>query len=295
MCLKLHYWVQNASNYQSFRIFKLYPKISEVLSFLFKITYGNFPKNSYNETFKFRMDVISLSIICTYIYETCASLSIRGKIRTTTKRRSWNTGAHLEVRYEVTSILKVGLSLHLLTWKPLGQHIDGSWITSFLSWAVLTSCWKLSPEPLADSIQPWSYRPSSLCTTTWKKKEKEKRILLLYIFIFSGFLVTYLTMKELVKTNGRVNWFFFYFHRFWRITPLYMVCVAIWGTLIGHMGKGPNKEDFTQSRMDMCRDYWWTNLLYIQNLYPYPGNQNKTVRLYLETCHAVTVVVVTRI
>ena len=99
-------------------------------------------------------------------------------------------------------------------------------------------------------------------------------------FIFSGFLVTYLTLKELAKTNGRVNWFLFYFHRFWRITPLYMVCLAIWATLIGHMGKGPNKEAFTESKMDMCHDYWWANLLYIQNLYPYPGNLSRTVSLY---------------
>ena len=98
--------------------------------------------------------------------------------------------------------------------------------------------------------------------------------------IFSGFLVTYLTLKELAKTNGRVNWFLFYFHRFWRITPLYMVCLAIWATLIIHFGKGPNKDDYAQFRTEVCRDYWWANLLYIQNLYPFPGNLSSTVSMY---------------
>ncbi len=32
---------------------------------------------------------------------------------------------------------------------------------------------------------------------------------------FSGFLVSYLTLKEM-KKKGKVSWLLFYFHRFWR-------------------------------------------------------------------------------
>ncbi|XP_072028213.1 nose resistant to fluoxetine protein 6-like [Amphiura filiformis] len=94
-------------------------------------------------------------------------------------------------------------------------------------------------------------------------------------FLLSGFLVTYLTLKELKKTSGRVNWFLFYFHRFWRITPLYMVCLAIWATLSPYLGKGGAKDDFYDGANYWCEKYWWTNLLYISNLYPFPGNINE--------------------
>ena len=35
-------------------------------------------------------------------------------------------------------------------------------------------------------------------------------------FFLSGFLVAYMTLKHLKKGNGRINWFLYYFHRFWR-------------------------------------------------------------------------------
>ncbi|XP_072028215.1 O-acyltransferase like protein-like [Amphiura filiformis] len=94
-------------------------------------------------------------------------------------------------------------------------------------------------------------------------------------FLLSGFLVTYLTLKELRKTSGRINWFLFYFHRFWRITPLYMVTLAIFATLTPYLGKGGGKDDSLKLSSEACQKYWWTNLLYISNLYPFPGNLNE--------------------
>ena len=40
--------------------------------------------------------------------------------------------------------------------------------------------------------------------------------------IFSGLLVAYLTMKEMQKRDGRLNWVMFYFHRFWRSVDAYL-------------------------------------------------------------------------
>ncbi|XP_038052246.1 uncharacterized protein LOC119724969 [Patiria miniata] len=90
-------------------------------------------------------------------------------------------------------------------------------------------------------------------------------------FFLSGLLLTYLTLKHLQKANGRLNWFLFYLHRFIRITPAYMICIAVWTTLIVHFGEGPGKVDLFESAANMCRERWWTNLLYINNLYPFPG------------------------
>ena len=33
---------------------------------------------------------------------------------------------------------------------------------------------------------------------------------------FSGLLVAYLCLKKMSENNGKLNWFLFYFHRFWR-------------------------------------------------------------------------------
>ena len=40
-----------------------------------------------------------------------------------------------------------------------------------------------------------------------------------YPCCFSGLLVSYLTLQELEKRNGKMNWLLFYFHRFWRWAP----------------------------------------------------------------------------
>ncbi|XP_071944620.1 O-acyltransferase like protein-like [Antedon mediterranea] len=91
-------------------------------------------------------------------------------------------------------------------------------------------------------------------------------------FVLSGLLLTYLTLKHLKKTNGRINWLLFYFHRFWRLTPSYMMSIGILSTLFVYFGKGIGKNEFAEYSTNTCSDYWWTNLLYINNLYPFPGS-----------------------
>ncbi|KAJ8021728.1 Nose resistant to fluoxetine protein 6 [Holothuria leucospilota] len=90
-------------------------------------------------------------------------------------------------------------------------------------------------------------------------------------FTLSGLLVTYLTLKELKQKNGKLNWFLFYFHRFWRLTPSYMIALGISASLMIHMGVGPTKEQQILYTKQFCTDYWWTNLLYFNNLYPFYG------------------------
>ena len=94
----------------------------------------------------------------------------------------------------------------------------------------------------------------------------------------SGLLVTYLTLKELTKNNGKMNWVLFYVHRYWRITPVYAMVIAIAATLAIQFGKGPQKEDFFSYTQEKCQQYWWSYLLYFNNLYPFPGNLGTEVR-----------------
>ncbi|XP_071115590.1 O-acyltransferase like protein-like isoform X1 [Haliotis cracherodii] len=84
-------------------------------------------------------------------------------------------------------------------------------------------------------------------------------------FTLSGLLVAYLAMKELKKGRGKLNWAMFYFHRFWRLTPVYMMMLMFYTCLLHYLGDGPIWPQ-TGVQKQQCRDNWWTNLLYINNL-----------------------------
>ncbi|XP_067662821.1 nose resistant to fluoxetine protein 6-like [Haliotis asinina] len=84
-------------------------------------------------------------------------------------------------------------------------------------------------------------------------------------FTLSGLLVAYLAMKELKKGQGKLNWAMFYFHRFWRLTPVYMMMLMFYTCLFHYLGDGPIWPQ-TGVQKQQCRDNWWTNLLYINNL-----------------------------
>ncbi|ESP03530.1 hypothetical protein LOTGIDRAFT_237644 [Lottia gigantea] len=85
-------------------------------------------------------------------------------------------------------------------------------------------------------------------------------------FLLSGFLVTYLTLKDLGKKKVKGGYMFmYYFHRFWRLTPLYMIVLMTFSCLYAYMGEGPLWPE-TIPAADYCKTNWWTNLLYVNNL-----------------------------
>ncbi|KAK7497005.1 hypothetical protein BaRGS_00011741 [Batillaria attramentaria] len=87
-------------------------------------------------------------------------------------------------------------------------------------------------------------------------------------FVLSGLLVAYLSLKELNKNNGQLNWPMFYFHRFWRLTPVYMMVILFNTALQPYLGSGPNWPDIDarDAMRKPCEENWWTNMLYINNL-----------------------------
>nr|XP_022323723.1 nose resistant to fluoxetine protein 6-like [Crassostrea virginica] len=84
-------------------------------------------------------------------------------------------------------------------------------------------------------------------------------------FALSGFLLAYLTFKEMEKRDGKINWIMFYFHRFWRLTPAYMLVLMTEATLSPYFADGPIYPP-NGFEVDYCEDSWWRNLLYINNL-----------------------------
>ncbi|XP_041377307.1 nose resistant to fluoxetine protein 6-like [Gigantopelta aegis] len=85
-------------------------------------------------------------------------------------------------------------------------------------------------------------------------------------FMISGMLVTWLTLKDLAKKKLSAGYLAqFVFHRFWRLTPIYMFVLAGFGCLYTYLGSGPLWPEAIKAA-DMCKENWWTNLLYVNNL-----------------------------
>ena len=96
-------------------------------------------------------------------------------------------------------------------------------------------------------------------------------------FFLSGLLVAYLTTKEF-KDKGKLNWIYYFCHRYWRLTPLYAYVMLVLMVITAFMPGGPfqwqaaNPHGILFHTSDSCRTYWWSNLIYINNFYPGYGN-----------------------
>ena len=89
-------------------------------------------------------------------------------------------------------------------------------------------------------------------------------------FFIGAVLVSFIFFKELERNKKAVmsakGWFMFYFHRIVRLSPTYYMAMAF-GTWVF--------VPFTSQRVyrlvngdsrDPCNDYFWRNVLYINNL-----------------------------
>ncbi|XP_077985928.1 O-acyltransferase like protein-like [Glandiceps talaboti] len=87
-------------------------------------------------------------------------------------------------------------------------------------------------------------------------------------FVISGMLVTYWSLKKLDEEDGKINWLLFYFHKFWRIFPLYYFVLFSYMYCLVYTSMGPMKY-LLDNTLDECYSNWWTNVLFIQNFHPY--------------------------
>ncbi|XP_029182927.2 nose resistant to fluoxetine protein 6-like [Acropora millepora] len=91
-------------------------------------------------------------------------------------------------------------------------------------------------------------------------------------FFLSGLLVGYIGFRRMEMNSGKLPLFQFYFHRFWRLTPSYMFTILFFTNMVAFLGDGPlwygSQMLLGAGTKNPCVDKWWTNLLYINNLYP---------------------------
>ncbi|XP_035828396.1 nose resistant to fluoxetine protein 6 [Aplysia californica] len=85
-------------------------------------------------------------------------------------------------------------------------------------------------------------------------------------FTLSGFLTAYLAVKEMKKKSWKINWGLFYFHRFWRLTPPYMLTLLLVLGLQRFFGSGALWSNVQPGDKTSCENSWWTHLLYVNNI-----------------------------
>ena len=89
-------------------------------------------------------------------------------------------------------------------------------------------------------------------------------------FWLSGFFMAYFFLEDLEKSvkASPVKILKVYIHRYLRVTPVYMFCLFFFWTLQIYMGNGPLYVFIDETFFGECKDYWWTNLLYVNNFIP---------------------------
>ncbi len=90
-------------------------------------------------------------------------------------------------------------------------------------------------------------------------------------FFLSGLLVAYLTFRQMQRSKGRFPFLPYYVHRILRLTPTYMFVLFFYWFVTVHLGNGPLINAAlgpNSSGNKQCADYWWSNLLYINNFVP---------------------------
>jgi len=89
-------------------------------------------------------------------------------------------------------------------------------------------------------------------------------------FWLGGLLMGYLTLMELEKRRGKlgvIGWTFVYLHRLLRILPMYIFMMIIYNWFARRVGSGPLWFE-TDAMTENCDEYWWSNLLFINNFVP---------------------------
>jgi len=85
--------------------------------------------------------------------------------------------------------------------------------------------------------------------------------------------VSSLRLAQLAKNRRLPNPLLMYVHRYLRLTPVMAFWLLLFFKLTPHLSDGPFWQDYVHSVVDKCDGSWWSQLLYIQNFYPWDSDK----------------------
>ena len=88
-------------------------------------------------------------------------------------------------------------------------------------------------------------------------------------FFLSGFLTFYLLWTKMYPKKGKMNYLMLWFHRYYRLFFPLVFTMGFCIYLMRYLGDGPFYKRSVNKFFSSCGKYWWPNLFYINNLYPW--------------------------
>ena len=85
------------------------------------------------------------------------------------------------------------------------------------------------------------------------------------LFLLSGLSICYSTLQRMKRQDGKLSLIKFYAHKFVHVVPIYFFAVFFFYKIFLHVARGPN---WNFREIHQCGDYWWTNIIFINNFYP---------------------------
>ena len=201
-----------------------------------------------------------------------------GQIQCSEDKRGLDTFSNLQKPLEFITAFSVFKNIPMI----LSTKQPPTAITSLNGIRVISMFWVILCH-----TQVWPLRPSLINNIFYVFDDVMKRFSFQAVnngffsvdsfFFLSGTLVAYLTLREMEKRKGRFPFLTYYLHRYLRLTMVYAFLLFFWWALTMHFGYGHSWLSTIGENSDQyqnCNKYWWTNLLYINNFYPWElGNE----------------------
>mmetsp|Transcript_120853 Transcript_120853/g.225999 ORF Transcript_120853/g.225999 Transcript_120853/m.225999 type:complete len:706 (-) Transcript_120853:50-2167(-) len=92
-------------------------------------------------------------------------------------------------------------------------------------------------------------------------------------FFLSGFLLSFLTLKELRSRNGRLDVLAAVLLRYVRLTPSLALAMIVYYKIWPFLGYGPFLPKYQASILERCDNSWWSELTYTMNFIPFDSDK----------------------
>lgn len=131
--------------------------------------------------------------------------------------------------------------------------------TISMMWIILSHayCFKLRLPQIDFSVHTFFYDPKNMFIT-------EGSVSVDTFLLIGGLLLTHSFLKY-NQFGVKFNLLKHYFHRYMRLTPVYLISILIYANILTVLGSGLFWNSADHIIVEPCFTNWWTALLYIQN------------------------------